>query len=212
MNPMLQSLAIIRKRSKLHYFLIFIILSLLFINSFFAGQALYKTDEEKAEQLIEKIENNPKIKFISGLFKEKSYIFATISIFLNNFLIDVFLLYSGIIFVFTFLIPLSNIMLFGLIIGILSLVSSSFTIPRILLLIIVWFMEISAMILVINEGLRIGVSWISPRLIKKNKRKDALKQSILEGSKVLIVVALILIIAAIIETIGIAILGSKFIS
>jgi hypothetical protein len=182
------------------------------VNSFFAGQALYKTDREKAQQLIEKVENNPKIKFISGLFKERHYTSAAISIFLNNFLIDVFLLYSGILFVFTLLIPLSNMMLFGLVTGILSLVPSSFTISRILLLVIVWFMEISAMILVMYEGLRIGISWINPRLIRKRKRKDALKQSILEGSKVLIAVALILVIAAIIETIGIAILGSKFIS
>lgn len=209
MNPLKESLRIIGKRKKAYYAMLSIILLILFINSFFAGQHLYKTDKDKAGEIIEKVRNIEKLKFLNNLMQEGRFALVSLLIFINNFLIDAFSVYLGVIFIFTIFMPVSNVMLLGIIIGIESM-ASDFAPLRTSILIIVGGLELFCMILSTYEGLRIGVSWINPKIFGKKKRKEALKQAFIEGSKILILVAVILVAAAIIETVGIAYLESLF--
>lgn len=207
MNLISTPINLIKKRKKKYYVLIFLILSVLFINSFFAGQYLYQTDKKKAEDFILQIKNIEKLRVVDNMLQDRHYITATLTVFANNFLIDVFAFYSGIILLSPVLIPLSNVLLFGFMMGIESVMPSfSMSFSRMLLFVIVAFMELSAMIIITYEGLRLGISFINPKVLGKKKRKDALKQSLSEGSKILFLIALILIISAIVEIMGIVFL------
>lgn len=211
MNPINESLNIIKKRKKIYYALLFLVFILLFLQYFFAGQHLYRTDPEKAEAFLDVIANTAKIKEIASLFLEGNYLLAGTFIFLNNFLIDVFSMYLGILPIVPIFILLSNALLTGMLFGIDSVMPPPPTVYSLFFLFIVGALEFSSAILATYEGIRIGMGWINPKIFNKKKRRDALKQNLKEGTKVLFLVMLLLITAAIIETIGIVLLGSKFI-
>lgn len=212
MNPLRDSLNIIKKRRKEYYLVIALVSLLLFSQAFFAGQHLYRTDKESAEEFIEMIAKTAKIRIIASFFKEGRYVIAGTLIFLNNFLIDVFSMYLGIILIVPVFVLLSNTLVTGMVFGIESVMYPSTSISHIILVGLVGILEFSSVILITYEGLRIGLAWINPKIFHKKKRKDALKQNLKEGTKILFLVMLILIIAAIVEAISIIISSSKLIS
>ncbi|MFH1248854.1 MAG: stage II sporulation protein M [archaeon] len=210
MNILRAPIDVLKKRNKFHYLLIFSIMLVLFINAFFSGKYLYNTQPDKAKQILDSVKNIEKLKTLDMMMEEGKYVSVSVLIFFNNFLIDVFASYSGIIFIFSILIPFSNVLLLGVLIGIQSMIPNALTLWRGLLLFIVAGMEVFCMILSTYEGLRIGYSIIKPAAFGKKKRADALKIAYKEASKILVLIAIILILAAIIETAGIAYLNSTF--
>jgi len=202
MSIVKESFKIIKKRNKLYYFILIMVFLILFIQSFFAGQYLYKIDKNTAEGLIKKIADTKKTRFIIDAFAQKNYFVAGVGIFINNFLINTITMYLGIILIAPVFVFIANAVGIGLVFGIDSMYSH-ITVPHFLLILVVGLLEISCLILITYEGLRIGMSWISP------SKSNNIKKSIKEASKILVLIAIILIIAAIIETIGIAIFSSR---
>lgn len=208
MKVLKEALKTIKKRNRRTYLILSLIFIFLFIISFFSGQYLYKTDRAGAEEIVKKISEDSKTKYILNLFDEKNFFLAGFLIFINNFLINVFSMYLGIILIVPILVFLSNATTIGMLFGIESMYKSP-SLLHIIMIFIVGILEISCFILTTYEGLRIGNSWIKPRLSDK---KVKLKQALKEASSILVLVAIILIIAAIIETIGISIFSSGLIS
>ncbi|MBI5148254.1 stage II sporulation protein M [Candidatus Pacearchaeota archaeon] len=212
MNPLKESIDIIKKRNKTKYFILVIIFILLFIQSFFAGQYLYKTDKAKAEDLVKQIGESKKTKIIIDAFRNHNYVLAASLIFINNFLINIVSMYLGVIVIVPLFIFLSNALSLGILFGIDSLVPPAPTLQHVIFICIVGILEIFCFILITYEGLNIASKAIkSIKNKKKNKYKE-LKQSFREATKILPLIALILILAALVETIGIAIFSSKFVS
>jgi hypothetical protein len=212
MNLLRAPIDILKKRNKFHYLLIFSIMLVLFVNSFFSGKYIYNHEPEKAKQILDAVKNIEKLKTLDSMMDDGKYFAVSSLIFLNNFLIDVFAAYSGVIFVFSILIPFSNVLLLGVLMGIQSMMPNSINLLRGLFLFVVAGMEVFCMILSTYEGLRIGYSLFNPKAFGKKKRVDAVKVAYKEASKILILIAIILILAAIIETAGIAYLNSAFAS
>jgi uncharacterized membrane protein SpoIIM required for sporulation len=212
MNPLKASLDILKKRKKTYYVIITISFLLVFSQAFFSGQYLYKTDKEAAENFIELVANSTKIRIIANIFKERNYILAGTLIFLNNFSINALSMYLGMIPLFPLFILFSNALMTGFIFGIESLMPPTPTIYNIIVFMLVAIMEFSSFILVTYEGLRIGFALINPKIFNQTKRKNALKQNLKEGTNVLVIVLLLLMIGAIIETMGIVLFSSRFIS
>ncbi len=210
MNPLKDALSVIKKRKIRYYLILGVIFLFIFSQSFLAGQFLYKTDKKKAEGLLKQIADNEKIKSIIELFKGKNYFTAFLAILLNNFVIGAYSMYFGVIFIIPLLILLLNSVMIGFLFGIESIIPPLLTFPHTLSIIAVGLLEFSSMILVTYEGMRIGMSWIAPKIFKEKKRIDSLKQAIIEGTRILPISFLLLIIAAVIETFAIAIFSTRF--
>lgn len=205
MNPIRQSLETIKKRNKTPYLILAVIFLLLFTMSFFSGQYLYKTDKQKAEDLVKQIAESKKTIIILNFFDNKNYLAAISSIFANNFLINAASMYLGVIVIIPILVFLSNASSLGMIFGIQSMIKP-ITFPYILFVLAVGILEISCLILTTYEGLKIAKSWIRPA------KNENLKKSLKEATNLLLLIAIIFLIAAIIETAGIAIFSSRLAS
>ncbi len=210
MNPLQDALDILKERRIGHYLVLALIFLLISSQAFFAGQYLYKTDKEKTKELLKQIADSDRIRLITQLFEERDYFMASLVILLNNFLIGAYSMYLGILIVIPPMVLLLNSIAIGLLFGIQSMVPPSPTLPHLLSIILVGVLELSAMLLTAYEGLRIGISWINPRFIKERKRINALKRAITEGTRILPLILVILIIAAIIETMAIAVFSTRF--
>lgn len=180
---------------------------LLFVASILYG--LLSANEYNALSENEKVQVRDSLKPVfdylsvfEGFAKRGEYVQLTVLIFLNNIKSNILLMLGGLIFLPIPFFLLSNGFLIGFLFG---TVSSAYSILEMIGIVIVFLLETVSIILASTEGFYLGVSLFFPRWISKKRisRKNALLSTGKQSIKILALIALLLILAAVIEVLTI---------
>lgn len=201
LNFLEDGIDVIRKRSKR----ILLAVSIVYLLSFFLGFAsgIYLRDNnfEEASNLLKTIISE--LPPVSDYLFSGQFIFLGVIIFLYNLRTMFLFTLSGLIFLPAFFLLLSEGSLVGLIFGITSNeILLQYNSLEIVAISIIFILEFLALVLASTEGLYLGASVFFPKKIYKKKvsRKKAFFTTLGQTIRVYIIIALLLLLAAIIET------------
>ncbi|MEM5776837.1 MAG: stage II sporulation protein M [Candidatus Aenigmatarchaeota archaeon] len=190
---------ILKKRSWKVYAFMFGIFLFLFFLSFLSSKYVSETEPEKIEDFLKSLEKSPVITEFRNLLEEKKYIQITILIFQHNLEIAIMNYFFGIFFLFSLLLQVSNGFLVGFLLGISPNIFSSFA--QTLGFLIVMLLEVIAITATGVEGMYLTYTFFRPEKMWKTKSKSkAMKKTFSQSIKIILLSALLLLIAAIIET------------
>jgi len=210
MEAISEAIGILKKRKKLPYIIIAIIFLVLYIISFSYGYNLYFNNKPQALVIIKAVSDNQFIQITLEAFRQHNYITGFLLILGNNIKSIAILLFSGIIFILPGFFSVTQATSLGIIMGI-SEAIRHVSFFHWIFVIVVGLLEFSTIFLACYEGTRLGLTLIKIKKKgkKKNKKLLTFNNTFIEALKIFVLIIAILTIAAAIETVGIALFGSK---
>jgi uncharacterized membrane protein SpoIIM required for sporulation len=198
---------ILKKRSwKVYAFMLGVFLFFFFL-SFLSSKYLLETEPEKIEEFMNQFRSSPIISRFEELLNQGKYIDVAILIFLHNSELALLNYFFGIGFLFAVIIQASNGFLVGFLLGISSHVFSNLIVA--ISFIIVLLLELTALTATAVEGMYLTYSIIRPERMWKTKSKlKSAKKTLLQSTRVILLALILLLIAALIETLAIHYLTS----
>ncbi|MBU5688380.1 MAG: stage II sporulation protein M [Candidatus Aenigmarchaeota archaeon] len=211
---------ILKKRSWKVYAFMYGIFFFLFLLSFFSSKYLLEVEPEKVKEVLTQIESSPIIQEFRKLLEENKYFEIFTLIFFHNFQIAIinyffgigFLLsihnfqiaiinyFFGIGFLLSILLQASNGFLIGFLLGISPEFFPNFF--ELIGFLIVMILEVVAITSTAVEGMYLTYTFFRPEKMWKTKSKTkAIKKTLSQSIKIILLSALLLFLAALIETI-----------
>jgi len=170
-----------------------------FILSIFMSSYMLEAEPEKAKEMLDQIEKTPVIQEFKRLLNEGKYINIAFLIFLHNFQIAILNYFFGIGFLFSVILQISNAFLIGFMVGMSpeifgdALQSIGF--------VSVMILEVVAITAAAVEGMYLTYTFIRPERMWKTKSKSkAIKKTLEQSIKIILLSAFLLFLAAAIET------------
>lgn len=199
MNYFKDLIEIAKKRSWKVYAFLFGIFFIFFLIGYSGGKYLLEMEPNKVEEFINEIKNTEVIQIFFDLLKNKEYFKIIILIFFHNSQIAIINYILGISFLLPLFIQMFNGMLIGFFFGIS---------PKIFINIIdavgffiILIIEVIATTITAVEGMYLTYSIIRPQVMWKTKSKlKSAKKTFSQSIKIIFLALILLLIAAIIET------------
>jgi uncharacterized membrane protein SpoIIM required for sporulation len=188
---------ILKKRSwKVYAFMLFIFFFFFFF-SYLSSKYLLETEPEKVEEMLKQIMSTPAISRFQELLKQEKYVDIAFLIFFHNSQLALLNYFFGIGFLFAIIIQASN----GFLLGFLLAVSEGLTLAEVLIIFIILLLELTALTTTAVEGMYLTYSYIRPeRMWKTKSRVKSIKKTLSQSIRIILVCLLLLLLAAIIET------------
>lgn len=199
---------ILKKRSWKVYAFMFGVFLFFLIFSYFSSQYLIETEPEKVKEFLDQISSSPLIVKFKNLQNEGKYDEIALLIFIHNSQIALINYFFGIGFVFSVILQASNGFLLGFLLGTYNYLH--YHPIQILEIFIVMILEVTAITAIAVEGMYLTYTFIRPkRMWNTNKKMKAIKKTLSQSLKIILLSILILLISAIIETLFIYYEASK---
>ncbi|MBU5689292.1 MAG: stage II sporulation protein M [Candidatus Aenigmarchaeota archaeon] len=191
---------ILKKRSWKVYAFMYGIFFFLFLLSFFSSKYLLEVEPEKVKEVLTQIESSPIIQEFRKLLEENKYFEIFTLIFFHNFQIAIINYFFGIGFLLSILLQASNGFLIGFLLGISPEFFPNFF--ELIGFLIVMILEVVAITSTAVEGMYLTYTFFRPEKMWKTKSKTkAIKKTLSQSIKIILLSALLLFLAALIETI-----------
>ncbi|MEM4368256.1 MAG: stage II sporulation protein M [Candidatus Aenigmatarchaeota archaeon] len=191
---------ILKKRSWKVYAFMYGIFFFLFLLSFFSSKYLLEVEPEKVKEVLTQIESSPVIQEFRKLLEENKYFEIFTLIFFHNFQIAIINYFFGIGFLLSILLQATNGFLIGFLLGISPEFFPNFF--ELVGFLIVMILEVVAITSTAVEGMYLTYTFFRPEKMWKTKSKTkAIKKTLSQSIKIILLSALLLFLAALIETI-----------
>jgi len=196
---------VIKKRSRILIFAVTLVYVLSFSLGFLTGSFFEFFSQERQEQI--KVLVNQTVAYLGplrGLTKSNQYSVLGTLIFLNNLKTSFLISIAGILIIPTFFFIFSNAMISGLFLGLAYKgIIVIYSPIEIFGLIFVFALELLSLIFASVEGVYLGISFLFTKKLYRRKmsRTQALKMTARETWKVYKMIIVMLVIAALLETI-----------
>jgi uncharacterized membrane protein SpoIIM required for sporulation len=198
---------ILKKRSwKVYAFMLGIFFFFFFL-SYLSSKYLLETEPEKIEEFMKQFKSSPVISRFEELLSQGKYLDIALLIFLHNSELALLNYFLGIGFLFAVIIQASNGFLVGFLLGVSPHVFSNLIVA--LSFIAVLILELTALTATAVEGMYLTYSIIRPERMWKTKSKlKSAKKTFSQSIRVLLFALILLLIAALIETLAVHYLSS----